>query len=203
MLVADFAIVVAVAIVQTCLAHAALHGGRKRQHPPAGLRWQLGLRRDRPRRRLNRRLLSKSFCEKPEPEQSLASLVRHLQLPFRICFKFADDVAAIVAAKQSRLPPCSRVVRKIDFETGRVCSFALSNFEAVARHIKIIEGSCRTVGTVPDLTLCEAAARPGGLWGDYRDGHFGWQPPGGWRTMKAEAGLVQHPRQIVIKNLRV
>ena len=40
-LVADFAIVVAVAIVQTCLAHAALHGGRTRQHPPAGLRWQL------------------------------------------------------------------------------------------------------------------------------------------------------------------
>jgi hypothetical protein len=39
--VADFAIVVAVAIVQTCLAHAALHGGRTRQHPPAGLRWQL------------------------------------------------------------------------------------------------------------------------------------------------------------------
>lgn len=41
MLVADFAIVVAVAIVQTCLAHAALYGGRTRQHPPAGLRWQL------------------------------------------------------------------------------------------------------------------------------------------------------------------
>jgi hypothetical protein len=30
--VADFAIVVAVAIVQTCLAHAARHGGRMRQH---------------------------------------------------------------------------------------------------------------------------------------------------------------------------
>jgi hypothetical protein len=42
-LVADFAIVVAVAIVQTCLAHAALHGDRERQHPPAGLRWQLRL----------------------------------------------------------------------------------------------------------------------------------------------------------------
>ena len=42
MLVADFAIVIAVAIVQTCLAHAALHGDRERQHPPAGLRWQFG-----------------------------------------------------------------------------------------------------------------------------------------------------------------
>lgn len=39
-LVADFAVVVAMTIVQTCLAHAALHGGRKRQHPPARLRWQ-------------------------------------------------------------------------------------------------------------------------------------------------------------------
>src|SRR5882757_3753282 len=43
-LVADFAVVVAMTIVQTCLAHAALPSGRKRQHPPAGLRWQLRLR---------------------------------------------------------------------------------------------------------------------------------------------------------------
>jgi len=41
-LVADFTIVIAVAIVQTCVAHAALHGDRERQHSPAGLRWQLG-----------------------------------------------------------------------------------------------------------------------------------------------------------------
>src|ERR1700730_14639168 len=41
MLVADFAILVAVAIVETCLAHAALHCARVRQHPPAEIKWQL------------------------------------------------------------------------------------------------------------------------------------------------------------------
>jgi hypothetical protein len=35
-LVADFAILVAMAIVETCLAHAALHYARSRQHPPPG-----------------------------------------------------------------------------------------------------------------------------------------------------------------------
>ena len=49
-LVADFAIVVAVAIVETCLAHAALHGAHGRQHPPARTKWQscaaTGQRRD-------------------------------------------------------------------------------------------------------------------------------------------------------------
>src|ERR1700712_1482134 len=40
-LVADVAVVVAMTMVQTWLAHAALHGGRERQHPPAGVRWQL------------------------------------------------------------------------------------------------------------------------------------------------------------------
>ena len=39
-LVADFAVVVAMAIVETGLAHAALHGARERQHPPAGTKWQ-------------------------------------------------------------------------------------------------------------------------------------------------------------------
>jgi hypothetical protein len=39
-LVADFAIVVAVAIVETGLAHAALHGAHNRQHPPVGTKWQ-------------------------------------------------------------------------------------------------------------------------------------------------------------------
>jgi hypothetical protein len=39
-LVADFAVVVAVAIVETCLAHAALLVPRERQHPPAGTYWQ-------------------------------------------------------------------------------------------------------------------------------------------------------------------
>jgi hypothetical protein len=41
--VADFAVVVATAIVETGFAHAALHGARERQHPPARLRWQLSL----------------------------------------------------------------------------------------------------------------------------------------------------------------
>src|SRR6476660_7315612 len=40
-LVADFAIVVAVAIVSTCLAHAALNCAYVRQRPPAGAKWQL------------------------------------------------------------------------------------------------------------------------------------------------------------------
>src|SRR5215472_4806610 len=35
-LVADFAIHVAVAIIETCLAHAALHGGRERRQPSSG-----------------------------------------------------------------------------------------------------------------------------------------------------------------------
>src|ERR1700760_434748 len=34
-LVADFAVVIAVAIVETRFAHAALPGARERQHPPA------------------------------------------------------------------------------------------------------------------------------------------------------------------------
>src|SRR3954454_14052522 len=38
---ADLAILVAVAIVETCLAHAALHCSRNRQHPPAGTKLQL------------------------------------------------------------------------------------------------------------------------------------------------------------------
>ena len=38
---ADFAILVAVAVVETCLAHAALPCSRGRQHPPAGIKWQL------------------------------------------------------------------------------------------------------------------------------------------------------------------
>src|ERR1700756_98163 len=37
---ADFAVGVAVAIVGTCLAHAALHCARSRQHPPAAIKWQ-------------------------------------------------------------------------------------------------------------------------------------------------------------------
>src|ERR1700716_4072859 len=35
---ADFAILVAVAIVETCLAHAALHCSRNRHLPPAGIK---------------------------------------------------------------------------------------------------------------------------------------------------------------------
>jgi len=35
-LVADFAILVAVAIVESCLAHATLHCARRRQHPLPG-----------------------------------------------------------------------------------------------------------------------------------------------------------------------
>jgi hypothetical protein len=38
---ADFAIPVALAIVETGLAHAALHCAHSRQHPPAGTKWQL------------------------------------------------------------------------------------------------------------------------------------------------------------------
>ena len=38
--VADFAVMVAVAIVETGFAHAALHGARERQHPPAETKWQ-------------------------------------------------------------------------------------------------------------------------------------------------------------------
>src|ERR1700682_887817 len=41
MLVVDFAILVAVAIVETGLAHAALHCAHSRQHPPAWAKWQL------------------------------------------------------------------------------------------------------------------------------------------------------------------
>src|SRR5436190_24156261 len=37
---ADFAVGVAVAIVETCLAHATLHCVRSRQHPPAAIKWQ-------------------------------------------------------------------------------------------------------------------------------------------------------------------
>jgi hypothetical protein len=39
-LVADFAIVVAVAIVETGLVHAVLHCAHSRQHPPAATKWQ-------------------------------------------------------------------------------------------------------------------------------------------------------------------
>jgi hypothetical protein len=39
-LVADFTVVVAVAIVETGFTHAALHDARERQHPPAGTKWQ-------------------------------------------------------------------------------------------------------------------------------------------------------------------
>jgi hypothetical protein len=42
-LVADFAIVVAVAIVETCLAHAALHHAYSRDDPPAGTKGQPAL----------------------------------------------------------------------------------------------------------------------------------------------------------------
>jgi hypothetical protein len=42
---ADFAILVAVAIVETCLAHAALHCAHSREHPPAGTEWQLNYAR--------------------------------------------------------------------------------------------------------------------------------------------------------------
>ena len=41
MFAADFAVLVAVAIVETCLAHAALHCAGGRQHPPAEIKWQL------------------------------------------------------------------------------------------------------------------------------------------------------------------
>ena len=40
MFAADFAVLVAVAIVEACLAHAALHRAGGRQHPPAGIEWQ-------------------------------------------------------------------------------------------------------------------------------------------------------------------
>jgi hypothetical protein len=40
MFAADFAILVAMAIVETCLAHAALHCARKPQHRTAGIEWQ-------------------------------------------------------------------------------------------------------------------------------------------------------------------
>ena len=39
-LVADFAVVIAVAIVEACLAHAALPGALGRQLPPAAAKWQ-------------------------------------------------------------------------------------------------------------------------------------------------------------------
>ena len=39
-LVADFAVLVAMAIVETGLAHAALLWAHSRQHPPAGSKWQ-------------------------------------------------------------------------------------------------------------------------------------------------------------------
>jgi hypothetical protein len=42
-LVADFAILVPVAIVETCLAHAAPHCARSDNIPPAGINWQLKL----------------------------------------------------------------------------------------------------------------------------------------------------------------
>ena len=42
---ADFAILVAVLIVETCLAHAALHCDHSREHPPAGTEWQLNYAR--------------------------------------------------------------------------------------------------------------------------------------------------------------
>ena len=48
---ADFAIIAAVAVVETCLAHAALHCARSRQHPLAGTYWQLGGFRNQARRR--------------------------------------------------------------------------------------------------------------------------------------------------------
>jgi hypothetical protein len=43
---ADFAVPVAVAIVETCLAHAALHCAHRREHPPAGTEWQLNYARE-------------------------------------------------------------------------------------------------------------------------------------------------------------
>src|SRR6202171_1899303 len=43
---ADFAILVAVAIVETRLAHAALHCAPPRYHPPAGIKWQLARARN-------------------------------------------------------------------------------------------------------------------------------------------------------------
>src|ERR1700675_1981670 len=42
---ADFAVLVAVAIVETCLAHAALHCAHSREHPRAGTEWQLNYAR--------------------------------------------------------------------------------------------------------------------------------------------------------------
>jgi hypothetical protein len=82
---------------------------------------------------------SEGFRDEPEPEQSLPSLVRHLQLPFRMCFKFADDIAAIIAAKQGGLPPCTAVVRKVELLTARICFFALSNVEVITRHAENIK----------------------------------------------------------------
>src|ERR1700686_3656722 len=43
---ADFTILVAVAIVETCLAHAALHCAHSRELPPAGTEWQLNYARE-------------------------------------------------------------------------------------------------------------------------------------------------------------
>jgi hypothetical protein len=37
-----------------------------------------------------------------------------------MCFKFADDIAAVIAAKQGRLPPCTTVVGKVELLTARV-----------------------------------------------------------------------------------
>ena len=71
-----------------------------------------------------------------------------------MCFKFADDIAAVIAAKQGRLPPCTTVVGKVELLTARVCFFALSNVEAIERHAETIEQRRRTVGTVPDSRLC-------------------------------------------------
>jgi hypothetical protein len=50
---ADFAILVAVAIVETCLAHAAIRSAR-RQHPPVGAKWQLTRARNHAVRALHR-----------------------------------------------------------------------------------------------------------------------------------------------------
>jgi len=76
-----------------------------------------------------------------------------------MCFKFADDIAAVIAAKQGRLPPCTTVVGKVELLTARVCFFALSNVEAIERHAETIEQRRRTVGTVPDLRLCRTGTR--------------------------------------------
>ena len=76
-----------------------------------------------------------------------------------MCFKFADDIAAVIAAKQGRLPPCTTVVGKVELLTARVCFFALSNVEAIEGHAETIEQRRRTVGTVPDLRLCRTGRR--------------------------------------------